>query len=258
MPVAPEVLEGSPPTGGLRRILLVDDDAITREIVGAMLRRPRPEFEGFDVDSAENGAAALARLRTAAYDAVLLDINLPDMSGYDVAESLRRAETGARRTLILAVSASVSGADQARLRAAGIDGCLGKPLDEAALAAALAVPSGTPQRSAPAVPPLVDDFAVRALTVAVGADRARQIRDQFWAEWPGHVTRLCAARLNAPRLAELAHRLTALAGNCGYLRLSLKCRDLTVAAAASAEAAITDDLIGGVLDTGDATRAFLE
>ncbi len=89
----------------------------------------------------------------------------------------------------------------------------------------------------------------------VGAERAQAIQHHFWAEWPDHVTRLCSLRLDRAALAALAHRLTALAGNCGYLRLSLLCRDLSVAAGASPDADVTDDLIGRVLDLGDQTRA---
>ncbi|HTP82666.1 MAG TPA: response regulator [Alphaproteobacteria bacterium] len=246
----PGLLESPPPADGRRRFLLVDDDAITREIVAALLHA-----RGFAVDAVGTGAAGIERFRQDAYDAVLLDNNLPDMPGYVVANALRNAQTGGRRARMLAFSASMTEAEQARLRAAGVDGCLAKPLDEASLAAALEPGSGVPARDVPAAVPLVDTVAVRMLTAVVGADRAQAIQDQFWAEWPDHVTRLCSLRLDRSALAALAHRLTALAGNCGYLRLSLLCRDLSVAAGASPDADVTDDLIGRVLDLGDQTRA---
>jgi CheY-like chemotaxis protein len=237
---------------------LVDDDAITCEIAGAMLRA-----QGHDVDVADSGCAAIERLQEVRYDAVLLDINLPDISGYDVADRLRRSEAGLGRTPILAFSASISDADHERLRAAGIEGCIGKPLNEAALAMAVtsavsrtaaspAAPASNPDPPSP--PPLVDDFAVRTLTAVVGAERTKQIQGQFWAEWPKHVTRLCSVRLKSAQLAEDAHRLTALAGNCGFLRLSLTCRDLMVAASSASAAEVTDELIGRVLAVGDETR----
>ncbi|MBV8537536.1 MAG: response regulator [Alphaproteobacteria bacterium] len=242
-------LHESPPPAHARRVLLVDDDAITREIVSAMLHA-----QGLAADAVETGAAGIERFRHDTYDAVLLDNNLPDMPGYVVANALRNAQSGPRRPRILIFSASMTEAEHARLTAAGVDGCLAKPLDEATLAAALNSPGPAP-RDVPAAAPLVDAMALRMLTAVVGAARVLQIQDQFWAEWPGHVTRLCALRLDRTRLAGLAHQLTALAGNCGYLRLSLKCRDLSVAAGASHDVAVTDDLIGGVLDIGDQTRA---
>ena len=242
-----------------RRLLLVDDDAVTREIAVAMLRT-----QGYDADVAESGAAAIELFQRTAYDAVLLDVNLADMSGYDVAVRLRQSEAGRRRTPVLIVSASTFDDDRARLREAGIDGCIGKPLDEAVLAAALthALSPGLAAASAapaipprgPAVAPLVDDFAVRALTAVVGAERTRQIQGQFWSEWPEHVTRLRAIRADKVRLAEHAHRLTALAGNCGFLRLSLNCRDLMVAASSSSGGGVTDGMVGRVLAVGDETR----
>lgn len=242
-----------------RRLLLVDDDAISREIAEAMLRA-----QGHDVDAVDSGAAAIELFRRGAYDAIVLDVNLADMSGYDVAARVRQAEAGSRPTPILIVSASAFDADRARLRAVGVDACVGKPLDEAALAAALTNAFSPIKAAAPAAPaahargsavaPLADDFAVRALVAVVGAERARQIQDQFWSEWPAHVTRLCSIRADKVRLAEHAHRLTALAGNCGFLRLSLQCRDLMVAASSSASGDTTDDMIGRVLATGDDTR----
>ncbi len=246
----PGSLESPPSAAGRRRFLLVDDDAITRDIVTAMLGA-----QGFAVDAVGTGAAGIECFRRDAYDAVLLDNNLPDMPGYVVANALRNVPTGGRRARMLAFSASMSEAEEERLRAAGVDGCLAKPLDEASLAAALSSEPGAPARDAPGAAPLVDPVALRMLATTMGAEQAQAIQNQFWAEWPDCVTRLCSLRLDRPGLATLAHRLTALAGNCAYLRLSLTLRDLSVAAGASQDLDVTDDLIGRVLDLGDQTRA---
>jgi len=69
------------------RILVVDDDAAIRESLEAFLG-----FEGYQVESAVDGAGGLAALETKAYDLVLLDLMLPDRSGLEVLEQLRRRD----------------------------------------------------------------------------------------------------------------------------------------------------------------------
>jgi DNA-binding response OmpR family regulator len=74
-----DIREGSGP-----RALVVDDAAEFRELVGAVLRR-----EGFQVDLAEDGDAALAIARASEPDVVVLDIGLPGIDGVEVCRRLR-------------------------------------------------------------------------------------------------------------------------------------------------------------------------
>ncbi len=71
----------------LKRILLVDDDATLRQSLAEQLGR----LEEFVTDEAENGAHALTRAKESHYDALLLDVGLPDMDGREVCRLLRRA-----------------------------------------------------------------------------------------------------------------------------------------------------------------------
>lgn len=66
------------------RVLLVEDDARLSESVAAYLRR-----EGFSVDAADTGEAALRQARIEPYDVVILDLRLPDVDGLDVCRRLR-------------------------------------------------------------------------------------------------------------------------------------------------------------------------
>jgi two-component system response regulator ResD len=68
-----------------RRILIVDDDATVREILSRYLVR-----EGYDVDRAGDGEAALERTQTHPPDLILLDLMLPGISGLDVCRRVRR------------------------------------------------------------------------------------------------------------------------------------------------------------------------
>ena len=71
---------------GLKRILLVDDDATLRQSLAEQLGR----LEEFSTEEAGAGAEALARGKEGQFDAVLLDVGLPDMDGREVCRLLRR------------------------------------------------------------------------------------------------------------------------------------------------------------------------
>jgi DNA-binding NarL/FixJ family response regulator len=74
----------------VRRILIVDDDQRFRGIARALL-----ECEGFDVvGEAEDGEAAIAAVRRLEPDVVLLDVQLPGINGFEVAERLAAEEGG--------------------------------------------------------------------------------------------------------------------------------------------------------------------
>jgi DNA-binding response OmpR family regulator len=67
------------------RILIADDDAAIRRLLAALSRRA-----GFEVDVATNGAAALALMAEHRYSVVLLDLMMPNVSGYDVIRELKK------------------------------------------------------------------------------------------------------------------------------------------------------------------------
>jgi DNA-binding response OmpR family regulator len=71
----------------LKRILLVEDDSTLRQSLAEQLSR----LEEFTTEEAENGAEALARAKDGQYNALLLDVGLPDMDGREVCRLLRRA-----------------------------------------------------------------------------------------------------------------------------------------------------------------------
>jgi DNA-binding response OmpR family regulator len=80
------------------RILFVDDDPELREIVCLQLAEA-----GYDVDEAENGDATLKKLEKAAYDLVLLDINLPGKSGIDILKFINGRSLACRVIMLTGV-----------------------------------------------------------------------------------------------------------------------------------------------------------
>jgi CheY-like chemotaxis protein len=103
--------------GGL--ILVVDDDADIRQVVRAIL-----ESEGYAVALAANGRDALARLAQQPPDAILLDLNMPVMSGWEFHERLK-----SQKSRIPVVFMTAGQEAQREARAHGATGYLAKPFE---------------------------------------------------------------------------------------------------------------------------------
>jgi CheY-like chemotaxis protein len=110
-----------------RRILLVDDIEINREIVLSLLEDVLP-----DIDCATNGAEALALYAGAPerYDLILMDLQMPEMDGYEAARRIRAlSDERALSVPIIAMTANVFRDDIEKCLAAGMTDHIGKPLD---------------------------------------------------------------------------------------------------------------------------------
>ncbi|MEA3376656.1 MAG: response regulator [Chloroflexota bacterium] len=105
------------------RILYIEDNAENRLLVSRIL-----EAEGYDVVEAVDGPSGLEAARSAGPDLILLDIGLPKVDGYDLAERFRQMPA-LDRVPILAVTANVMKGDRERTLAAGCDGYIPKPID---------------------------------------------------------------------------------------------------------------------------------
>jgi len=141
MPVADDVADTAPvvevPERGL--VLLVEDHPANRQIIAAQLK-----FLGFDTHAVDHGQAAIDAFVPGRFAGVLLDCELPDMQGYDIAAELRARElaTNGPFTRFIAISANDGDAHVRRCGESGIDTVLGKPLSLAALKAALVERTG--------------------------------------------------------------------------------------------------------------------
>ncbi|BAL26692.1 two-component system response regulator [Azoarcus sp. KH32C] len=120
------------PTSSPASVLIVDDDPRNRKLIETLLR-----VDGFEVKSADSGAAALAAVAAELPDLILLDLMMPDMDGFEVVRRLK-ADPAANRVPIVMVTALDDSASRARLAAAGVERVLVKPVDRWQLKALMA------------------------------------------------------------------------------------------------------------------------
>jgi two-component system cell cycle response regulator DivK len=105
------------------RVLIVEDNPKNLKLARDVLA-----FGGFTVLEATDGASALAAVAAETPDVVLMDIQLPDMSGVDVLCRLREDER-TRHIPVVALTAFAMREDRQRFACAGFDGYISKPID---------------------------------------------------------------------------------------------------------------------------------
>jgi len=112
------------------RILLAEDNVVNRAFATGILAR-----RGHSLVQAANGREALASTRAERFDLILMDVQMPEMDGFEATRLIRTEEPVGRRTPIVAMTAHAMIGDRERCLAAGMDGYLSKPLDKTALLA---------------------------------------------------------------------------------------------------------------------------
>ncbi|MBV8411363.1 MAG: response regulator, partial [Alphaproteobacteria bacterium] len=106
------------------RLLVVDDHPVNREVLVQQLA-----LIGLTADSSSDGAEALAAVARTRYGAILCDIHMPLMDGYELVRRLRARESaGLQRTPVIAVTANAMLGERERCLAAGMDAYLAKPV----------------------------------------------------------------------------------------------------------------------------------
>jgi CheY-like chemotaxis protein len=106
------------------QILLVEDNPINRKLASTLLRK-----SGYQVDEVENGSQAIEAIKSRPYHLVLLDVQMPDMDGFEVTQHIRSLEDSKRHTPIIAMTAHAMRGDRERCLLAGMDDYISKPLD---------------------------------------------------------------------------------------------------------------------------------
>jgi PAS domain S-box-containing protein len=209
MPPPDRSSEGSipPAKNPALRILLAEDNPVNQRVVSMMLRQ-----RGHDVTVAGNGKEAVEIYRERAFDLVFMDIQMPEMDGFEALASIRGLDTvGVSRPPIIALTAHAMNGDQDRCRDAGFDGYLSKPVRGAELDAALGLRDTRPATKTTEGPSPSNRFDRSFALEQVGGDEGllRDMIRLFLDRAPEQLERVRAAmeRGDGPAAERSAHTL---------------------------------------------------
>src|SRR5437899_11271281 len=209
------------------RILLAEDNPVNQQVATAMLLK-----RGHQVDVVSNGLEAVHAVARERYDVVLMDIQMPEMDGFEATAKIRALPQG--RTLpIIALTAHALSGERERCLERGMSGYLAKPFKAHDLFAAVEGrgPQATDSGVAPS--PAVDLAAFRRTMEEAGAAEAVDgILDTFVATMPQRLDALAAAArgAEAEALQRAAHAFKSAAGTIGAGRLAALLEDMERAA----------------------------
>lgn len=127
---------------GRASVLLVEDNQLNQLVADGMLR-----LLGYASHCVSDGLQALTELHAHRYPIVLMDVQMPELDGYQATHRIRTELPARRQPYIIALTANAMSGDAERCRAAGMDDYLAKPLTKDALRAALERATRDPRRS---------------------------------------------------------------------------------------------------------------
>ncbi len=193
MPCQAEIQTSAGKEGGTSlRILLAEDNRVNQEVAVTLLQR-----RGHSVVIANNGLEALSALENQTFDLVLMDVQMPEMGGFEATAAIRAKEAASGEHIpIVAMTARAMAGDREKCLEAGMDGYVSKPIKIKTLMQAIdaAVP---PAVETPASPPPSLNESPRLID-----------REEMLAQWDGDVDLL--SKTAALFLADIPNDLKAL------------------------------------------------
>ncbi|HEY1506159.1 MAG TPA: ATP-binding protein [Stellaceae bacterium] len=224
------------------KILIAEDNPGNMKVLKGVL-----EGAGHEVEIATDGEAALSALERTRFDLALLDIHMPEVSGYEVTKLYRVGHIGEWRLPIVALTADATSETERLCREAGMDAVLLKPVEAAQLLATLDEIHARlmrPERLAVGAPPMVvtpitahprfipdsaatvDESTFEALRNLGGSDFVFEVVDTFRKDGARIVEQLkgAAERADIREFRDLMHSLRSGAANVGGVKL---CQTLT-------------------------------
>jgi signal transduction histidine kinase/DNA-binding response OmpR family regulator len=217
--VAPTLSDPAVAPGHGLRVLLAEDNEVNQVLAIKMLQK-----RGHTVTVAENGRLAVAALETQVFDIVLMDVQMPEMDGFEATAAIRESEKGTGRHIpIVALTAHAMKGDRERCLAAGMDDYISKPLRADDLHITLArLTAGAAESEPPAVDrerltePVFDRTAVLA-RLEGDMELLQEMIHLFSPQSVKLLTeiRAAVAAADGTRLEQSAHNLKGSLGNFG-------------------------------------------
>ncbi len=252
---ASALLDGAPGSSAMQalkdaRILLVEDNTFNQQIALEML-----EEAGSSVCLANNGAEALDLLQQAAFDCVLMDVQMPLMDGLEATRRIR-ADPALATTRVLAMTATATKDDRERCLQAGMDDFIAKPIQPALMYQKIAswLPPRAPGAAAEAAPrpagraafrptlagdPAIIDLSVLAQLLGYHPHKIRQFAFKFLQTSEAGFNEMEAALAagELQKVRELGHRIKSSARAVGALGMAELCQQLEQLPGAEGDAA---------------------
>ncbi len=220
-------------------VLVAEDNQVNQKVAVRMLERL-----GYQSDVAANGLEALEALSRVRYAAVLMDVQMPEMDGYEATAEIRRIEEGQdRRTPVIAMTANAMQGDREEALEAGMDDYVPKPVKAEELEAVLdrwvsgpheaTVPEpgkGPVARENPAEGPLDRNVfeGLRELQAEGEGDILGELVELFFADVAPRLAALreAAEGGDARSVEGIAHTLKGSCANMGAMRMGAICAEL--------------------------------
>jgi CheY-like chemotaxis protein len=213
---SPDAVRVPTPMARSVRILVAEDNPFNQRVASLMLAKL-----GHVVTITGNGRAAVAALAVQSFDLVLMDLQMPEMDGFQATATIRLAEQRTGRHIpIIALTAHAMKEDRARCLEAGMDGYVSKPIQQDDLRKAIddcvflirETPQGGPPGEASASP-----FDADAALARVDGDRGflGEMAEMFLEESPPLLARIrhAVAACDSAALVGPAHSLKNWTGN---------------------------------------------
>jgi len=194
-------------------VLVAEDNVTNQKLVEALLTQ-----RGHVVTTVPNGRLAIERATSEPFDVILMDVQMPEVSGLEATTAIREHERGTGRHIpILALTASAMAGDREECLAAGMDAYVSKPLRPDELFATIDALCGCgPASTSGGAPSASRSVNLDTLLAGFGGNGklVREVVDVFMEDAPAMISRLrdAAGVRDSVKLASAAHALKGAAG----------------------------------------------
>jgi PAS domain S-box-containing protein len=232
----------APATTRPLHILVAEDNKINQQLTAMILRSA-----GHEVDTVENGEQAVEAVRNGAYDAVLMDVQMPVLDGIQATVRIRALPPPANSVKIIAVTAHAMTGAREQYLTMGVDDYVAKPIDARILIGKLAGLPPRPDLDTAGETAALDRLQLESLAAHLPADSVHQLLAAFSDQVERQILSIesLSAANDLAALAREAHGLAGCSGNFGALKLSRLAREIE-AACRNADLACAARIVGRV------------